>query len=222
MKNTILSRQYLESVSTADLIAIADDYGIDIPDNLNRRFIIGELLELAENQKEEKKSDDLLLEQNVLEEQELPSTYNDTTISLFLRNPAWLFAYWDIKESEVTSLKRNPDFENLILHVSFYNNENDEKPTDTFDVKVQLDQRELNVLLPVKKPYLMVSLAYSLKSEAPKVLTFSKRIAVPQERSDIREVQPGKKFDMSQLTELSGMKELLHAHYISHRQSFTD
>ena len=46
IKNLTLS--YLETLSSADLIALADDYGIDIPDNLNRRFIIGELLEVAQ------------------------------------------------------------------------------------------------------------------------------------------------------------------------------
>ena len=48
MEQNFLSRTYLETLSTADLISLADDYGIDIPDDLNRRFIIGELLEFAD------------------------------------------------------------------------------------------------------------------------------------------------------------------------------
>ena len=48
MEEKILSRQYLESISTADLISLAFDYGIDIPENLSRRFVIGELLEAAQ------------------------------------------------------------------------------------------------------------------------------------------------------------------------------
>ena len=49
MSDTKLSRAYLETLPSADLIALADDLGIDIPENLNRRFIIGELLEASED-----------------------------------------------------------------------------------------------------------------------------------------------------------------------------
>ncbi|MEE0998901.1 MAG: hypothetical protein UIH41_04470 [Treponemataceae bacterium] len=55
MNTMIVSRTYLESLSTADLISLADEYGIDIPENLNRRFIIGELLEAVEDAGIEKK-----------------------------------------------------------------------------------------------------------------------------------------------------------------------
>ena len=57
MENKNLSRSYLETLSTADLIVLADDFDIDIPDNLNRCFIIGELLEVSEevNQKKLRK-----------------------------------------------------------------------------------------------------------------------------------------------------------------------
>ena len=48
MEKTFLTRQYLETLSSADLMALAEDYDIDIPAELNRRFIIGELLEVAE------------------------------------------------------------------------------------------------------------------------------------------------------------------------------
>ena len=51
----LISRTYLESLSTADLISLADEYGIDIPEELNRRFIIGELLEVIEDSNTEKK-----------------------------------------------------------------------------------------------------------------------------------------------------------------------
>lgn len=43
------SRQQLEAMSTSQLIAFADKYGIDIPSDLDRRFIIGELLEAEED-----------------------------------------------------------------------------------------------------------------------------------------------------------------------------
>ena len=41
-----LTRSHLETLATADLISLADEFGIDFPENLNRSFIIGELLEV--------------------------------------------------------------------------------------------------------------------------------------------------------------------------------
>ena len=46
-KQKNLSRGHLETLTSSQLIALADEYGIDIPDDLNRQFIIAELLEFA-------------------------------------------------------------------------------------------------------------------------------------------------------------------------------
>ena len=46
-KDSRLTRAKLETLSSAELLEIADEYGIDAPDDLNRQFIIGDLLELA-------------------------------------------------------------------------------------------------------------------------------------------------------------------------------
>ena len=35
----------------------------------------------------------------------LPERYNETKIVLLLRDPAWAYTYWDIKESEISALK---------------------------------------------------------------------------------------------------------------------
>ena len=69
MSDTKLSRAYLETLPSADLIALADDFGIDIPENLNRRFIIGELLEAAEDMVD---SDDDLEESSEITTADLP------------------------------------------------------------------------------------------------------------------------------------------------------
>ena len=48
MKKDTVSRQQLEAMTTAELIDLADKYGIEIPDDLNRTFIVGEILEASE------------------------------------------------------------------------------------------------------------------------------------------------------------------------------
>ena len=44
MQNEILTRAYLETLSFSDLVTLADNYGIDVPENLDRSFLIGELI----------------------------------------------------------------------------------------------------------------------------------------------------------------------------------
>ena len=47
MERINITRSYLETLSSEDLNNLADDYGIDMPEDLNRRFVISELLEAA-------------------------------------------------------------------------------------------------------------------------------------------------------------------------------
>lgn len=56
-KNITLS--HLATLSTADLLSLADEFGIDIPENLNRSFVIRELLETAEELQSESENEDI-------------------------------------------------------------------------------------------------------------------------------------------------------------------
>ena len=95
-----LSRQYLETLTSADLIELADEYGIDIPEGLSRRFVIGELLEAIDDPRSDKKDDLAVNDSNVQTPVVLPKSYNETQITVILRNPAWAFVYWDLNESD--------------------------------------------------------------------------------------------------------------------------
>ena len=221
MENTFLSRQYLETVSTADLLSLADDYGIDIPDNLNRRFIIGELLEAQEDMRQENNSNrSVNIDHQAPLARVLPSSYNETQISCLLRTPAWAFVYWDLRHSEIDSLSSDGLFKGLFLHVAFYDSADDEKSSDSFDIQVENSDREQYVYIPAGKRYFVVSLACALESGGPKVLANTMRMAIPAEAALVNQMQPGKKLDLPPLVRLSGMEELLRDQYMEHRQSF--
>ena len=49
MNEEKITRAYLETLSFSDLSNLADEYGVEVPENLNRNFLIAELLELAED-----------------------------------------------------------------------------------------------------------------------------------------------------------------------------
>ena len=48
MNEEPINRASLEKLSFSDLVQLADEYGVDVPEDLDRRFLIAELLELAE------------------------------------------------------------------------------------------------------------------------------------------------------------------------------
>lgn len=217
MDTMLVSRTYLESLSTADLISLADEYGIDIPENLNRRFIIGELLEAVEDAGEEKK--ETLQESDVLPEgSELPTSYNETCITAVIRNPAWVYVYWDISSFDIEKLQQNHSFSSLSLKLSFFSRTDTEKTSDVFDISVSLKDREQYILLPTTNYSLRVDLVSEFKNQLPQVLAYSKTINLPQNLPQINTKTLEQ--DISPIMELSGFKEIIKNHYLNHRESF--
>ncbi|MBP5174759.1 MAG: DUF4912 domain-containing protein [Treponema sp.] len=220
MEEKILSRQYLESISTADLISLAFDYGIDIPENLSRRFVIGELLEAAQ-ELESETDEEQMAESEIDVPDFLPKTYNETQIYAILRNPAWAFVFWDYSIQEFETLTSRPDFKGFFLHIAFFDSASGETPSDSFDIQISPDDREQYVLIPAGRKYVIINLKCSIEGMDSRVLAYTRRIEIPPESETVVEYQPGKKVEMSELVKLSGMEELLRKNYKNHRQSFS-
>lgn len=223
MENKVLSKQELESMSTSDLISLADEYGIEIPDNLNRRFIIEELLETSEelfNNFNLSENEDVKIDETENEfPNELPSSYNDTEINLTMRNPEWIFIFWDISEADLAKLQSNDNFKNLFLHIAFYDSlDEDEKPLDSIEIKISIETREQYVLIPKDKKILNVTLVASFETEEAKILASTRRIQIPSVNEDIKNMKPGMKLNFPPLVNLSGLKTILHDYYLNHAQ----
>ena len=133
-----VNRSYLESLTTRDLIKMADNLGIDIPPDLDRVFIIEELLDVssfdetipdgndffdlaldvtAEDKPEisnEANATDLVW----LDSAPLPKQYNITFIEVIIRDPLWAFVFWEIKASDKEQLEKTQDFTGYYLKVS--------------------------------------------------------------------------------------------------------
>lgn len=216
MCETKLSRAYLETLPSADLIALADEYGIDIPENLNRRFIIGELLEAAE---EWGGSDDGLEESDQPAAVELPKTYNETVISAVLRNPVWLFVYWDVKKDHIVQIQKSSKVQPLSLRVAMFHRENPDVLADSFDVPITIEDRNRYVLLPAGFGFVRVDLVLELEEEdMHEVLASTGMIRLPHVSEKLANPLPDT--PVSSVLKLSGLPELLRAHYMNHRQSF--
>ena len=216
---------HLASLSTADLLSIADELCIDIPENLNRSFIIREIFETAEELQAEKTEgediSEIELEEEISEKkQTLPDTYNETEICAVLRNPAWIFVYWDISAADISRLNSDFSFKSLCLRVSFWKNQDDEKPLEAFDVQLGFSDRQQYVLLSPGKNFVRIDLValYSGGREDEN-LAVSRKIELPK-GSEILNSLPGREVEAEKLVELSALKGLLTTHFENHRQSF--
>ncbi|MDR2144806.1 MAG: DUF4912 domain-containing protein [Treponema sp.] len=107
------TRSYLESLTTRELIRMADREGIDIPPDLERVFIIQELLE---NDRPEDLPEPE--ERGRLTPVPLPKQYNITYLEVLLRDPLWVFAFWEIKKYDREHFEKSGDFEGYCLKVS--------------------------------------------------------------------------------------------------------
>ncbi len=215
-----VSRVYLDSLSSADLVSLADEYDIDIPEGLNRRFIIGELLEaIDESNNLPSESENLENGEYPREEEPLQPSYNETRITVLLRNPAWAYVYWDIKESDLQELTSKRLFHSFVLRVSFFSDEFTEKIHDYYDIPVEMEDRERYVFLCHAESSFCIDLVAEFQNLKSQVLAQSRRIRIPKGAVDINQVVSEETYPP--LLSLSDIAELKREHFINYRQSFS-
>ena len=229
MEELDLSRKKLESLTNDELNKLADEYDLEIPSNLNRNFIIGELLEYAQELEDAAQSDG---EMNYVDFDEtdddeesdfqLPRSYNETKINAVLRDPAWVYAFWDISEADIQSFEDNEDFSNLCLHVAFFDDENSETQSDSIDLMVSLEDRNQYILLSSSKKNFVLSLEAYYTGKPTLTLARSKRISVPTGNELLKNAVPGKSMDFPPLIRLSGIDTVLRRQYLDHREMFSE
>ncbi len=219
MEHTPLTLAYLESLSTADLVSLADDFGIDIPEGLNRRFILGELLELAEYDSRESPDSGILIDaQYTNSSEDLPETYNETSISMLMRDPGWLFVYWDFHANLFSAITGNYRFESFFLRVNSLSSTSPVVVKDWFDVNVGIHDRQWYVHLPSDERAVRVDLYSRNTQEKEQLLAKSLVRAVPVSANAT--APQGDRRRQPPLVELSGIAELRKQHFNNHRQSF--
>ena len=201
-----MSRSFLETLAFDDLAALADSYGIDIPDNFNRAFLIEDLLEDADAKRAQNKK-------NFCEHFHVPETYNTTEIGCVLRNPRWLFVYWNLSNFDKSRIEEN--FSELALRViSSVGNE-----TETYDTQVNISDSREYLMCPKKSDFVSIDLIEK-NDDGVSTLASTARISVPQSNKISTDFYPGTAKKIPIALELSGFKLTLREHYENHRESF--
>jgi hypothetical protein len=128
-----LSRAYLESFTSQDLLSVAAQLSVDLPEGLsNRTLIIGEILDAideslrsegagAGKETEHKPVAVRLtpsLRGNPFLTVKIPERYNITYIKVLVRDPLWFFVFWEVKESMMEKLVKMEDFDGLCLRIN--------------------------------------------------------------------------------------------------------
>ena len=120
MEGLPLTRAYLESLTTNDLLEIADGMGLDTSNNPDRVLLIEELLEVA-SQDEDRVPDSQGPEvpgPALIEPVPLPKQYNISFIKVMIRDPLWAFVFWEIKASDKEQFEKADYFDGYYLKVS--------------------------------------------------------------------------------------------------------
>ena len=111
------SRPWLESLSTNELIKLAEGLGIDIPAGLERIFIIEELLLESANEGKQEDAEEMEINPSYSEAVALPKQYNISFIEVIIRDPLWVFVFWEIKGHDREAHENAGDFKGYCLRV---------------------------------------------------------------------------------------------------------
>ena len=115
--NGQISRHWLESLSTLELVKLAEDFGIDIPPGLERIFIIEELLLENAYLSEPKIEEDIQIIPSYTESVVLPKQYNISFVEVIIRDPLWAYVFWEIKGHDRELHENADDFNGYFLRV---------------------------------------------------------------------------------------------------------
>jgi hypothetical protein len=124
----------LDALSLEELYVLADRTGLDLPPGLERPFVIEEILEVLEDDFEdrrssqgealhmdEKKYSELRIDEIDVDpgvDESMTARYNETMVRAIVRDPSWAFAYWDVSDSEIDALRGEEGSAGLFLRVA--------------------------------------------------------------------------------------------------------
>jgi hypothetical protein len=217
MNNHILSRKNLETLSSADLMSLADEYGIDVPEDLNRRFIIAELADIAVELESDELSG-LTITDSVRTVAELPLTYNETVISAVLSNPVWLYVYWDISSADRAIINMSRTHAVFIVRVAVIGDDGKIDHKESFDIPVSVTDTDQYILLPSGDKNIRVELILETPTDKPRLLAVSGNVPLTGSCPDFHSSLVS---GHSPMLELSGFKELVRSHFLQHRQAIS-
>lgn len=217
-----MTRAYLETLSFSDLLAIADSFGIDVPEHFDRGFLIGEILECAEESDEGASGAEMIVAEDALED-DVPKKallpYNSTEVDVVLRNPVWAFVYWNISSSDREALEA-VFMSRILLRVNSFSDRSQQRPDDFFEIQISKEDDGQYVLLPAGSAFFRVDLLFNLDGVID-ILASSRMLEMPRGGGRLADMRSEFSGAVSPVMELSGFRNVLLEHFQAHRESFS-
>lgn len=199
-KGGLVIRDRLEELSAEALLKLAARYDVEELPEDGREALIDQIIEAIEERYLEKQATDnspirieelkyeLLQDGTILEGLEaedefaIPERYNETRIVLLLRDPAWAYAYWDIREPHVDEAAETANIEQLLLTVYELRDPSDSnsRAVQSIDIPVQVTDNRWYINLPQQGTYYRIDLKSIDSDEQVSVLATSNTIMVPR------------------------------------------
>jgi hypothetical protein len=195
-----MTRERLEALPFESLKKVAEQEGIDVPDDVEKILLIDLLLEIYEDKKQDresrnnnpvriqqKKYDVSFSEDFGLAENSgdcgLPERYNAMRVVMMLRDPYWAFVYWDVKGESLRAMKKEYEADTALLRVlRLRSGTADAAPgsvLEAYDIPLGPDDSSWYVNIPEQDSFYCVELVFQGRN-AEKVIGRSNTIRVPR------------------------------------------
>jgi hypothetical protein len=211
-----------ESLSDEALYALADKMGLDLPPELERVFVIEEILDAIEEDSVERRTTGVApvrIEETKFSGSEMDGVdvcldpppaieqcYNETSVRLLVRDPSWAFAFWEIAANEGLGLHDEEGHAGLFLRVfEMSDGELGEAKRESFDIPVSKDDSQWYINLPKPKSSYRIELCVRQEGKV-RVLARSRSVAVP--RQHLENLSSRLEPETAELLRLSGLETL--------------
>jgi len=171
-----MTEERLYSFSYEQLLEISDRGSIQVTPGVDKSTLIGLLLDAFEEDRNEREelnnlaiqmearkfsiSQDEELDLGQDDDLELPLRYNETSATLLLRDPSWVFCFWDLEDKKADEIRNTPGFQGLVLRVVELNSKHYEKDNilDYFDIPIKFSDYRRYVNLPSEDTWYCVEI----------------------------------------------------------------
>ncbi|MGP1440653.1 MAG: DUF4912 domain-containing protein [Treponema sp.] len=218
MRKRRIKKSQLQSLATSDLIDLANSLELFVPPNFSRSSLIKEILDLESGLEN--------LPYNILkmlplddEKEDLPTSYGMTEIRLLLKDPMWLFAFWDINANKLEELIEEEPSVSIFLRVMSFKSEEDDTYYAFEDIDVKKEERYLYIHTSINEEVTQVALCYKMKKKT-KILAKSNFIYMP--RRNIKNNLCIDNSSMSEIMKLSGLEYIQQWHFQHYKGLFEE
>jgi len=189
-----MTKDRLRSLSYTELSRIAELGHIAVLQDMDKESLVSVVFEALEEERIDREGNNNLTIQieakkySVSQDEELflefgseivlPDRYRENVLVLMLRDPSWVYCYWDIEDRTLAELEVNDDFSGLILRVTELISPDWSKDSvvDWFDIPIQFDDLRRYINLPSEDTYYGVEI-YAQLGEKEAVIVRSNIVA---------------------------------------------